>query len=525
MTTPLTNMTNPNLLAVNSLIKSFESHDVMVFQSVVDNKTVNWIRATDIARILDIKYIHRSIQNFDEDEKGWNQVQTLGGTQNIVFLTSDGVCRLLFNSTKPKAKIFRKWACAILNDINFNDSRELAKAIEIRPQVVKSEVYNETFIYIRIRLPEEYLSKISKEKDLSLNVIKPGIAYYLRQRNNGYNEEASDNGYFFYSFPMNSRQEAELIEKIYKLNFKETTVFGSTEYFDTVKLAKLLKFDEFVPNCYKNYLELAKRLFDYIVSLVKFNFPGYNHNGYIYTIQKKEHEENVVITTNRTEIFATPDTYPENKDVRDRATLFKQRTAIVKLHHITREVLQTFSSVSSAAALFNFTTPEAIRQAIVNNTILNGFAWREHHPTTDPELPKCTRTLNKILKRDAKTNEVIEEFESAAEAGKACFPVVTKHAIFNALRSGGTSCGYRWTYSDDNVLKVSTKPPSIRVKRTDKDGNVVIFNSVGLAAKSVQLSQSAISGTIRKGNTSAGYHFEYADEKNKKYYPHLDKVM
>jgi hypothetical protein len=228
-----------------------------------------------------------------------------------VFLTSDGVYRLLFNSKKPKAKNFRKWACAILNDINFNDSNELGKAIEVKPKpdiIKQSEVYNETFIYVRIRLPEEYLSKTSKEKDLSLNVIKPGIAYYLRQRNNGYNEEASDNGYFIYSFSLNSRQEAELIEKIYKFNFKDITVFGSTEYFDTEKLAKLLKFNEFVPHCYKSYLELAKVLFDYIVNLVKSNFIGYNNLGYIYNIQKKYEDlsstldDNVGITTSRTEI-------------------------------------------------------------------------------------------------------------------------------------------------------------------------------------------------------------------------------
>ena len=46
------------------------------------------------------------------------------------YLTSQGVYRLLYNSKKPEAKKFRKWAGAILDDIIFNESKELKKQLD-----------------------------------------------------------------------------------------------------------------------------------------------------------------------------------------------------------------------------------------------------------------------------------------------------------------------------------------------------------------------------------------------------------
>lgn len=305
---------NLNIISKNTIITSFESKEVVIFKTIENNNiTKNWIRAIDVAKVLNIKCIYSSVQNYDTDEKGLHEVQTLGGAQKMLFLTTDGIYRLLFNSKKPEAKKFRKWACKILNDVNFNNCQEIKKTLEIK--IVQNDLYNETNFYIRILLPKKYASKISKEKDLNINVIKPGIAFSLRKRNFGYNEEITDNGYFVFSFSMNSRPEAEAIEKIYKINFKDITVYGSTEYLDTTKLAIKLKFDDFIPNCYESYLKLAKLLFDYIVNLVKLNFSGYeNHFGYMYTIEEKIDSQlkltssgslesnDIILTTTRKEI-------------------------------------------------------------------------------------------------------------------------------------------------------------------------------------------------------------------------------
>lgn len=67
-----------------------------------------------------------TFKGIDEDERGLRKAYTPeGGTQQALFLTSQGVYRLLYNSKKEIAKKFRKWAGNILDDIIFNESEKL----------------------------------------------------------------------------------------------------------------------------------------------------------------------------------------------------------------------------------------------------------------------------------------------------------------------------------------------------------------------------------------------------------------
>lgn len=75
--------------------------------------------------------IHSSIQNFNERERVLRPTyDTMNRKQDTIFLTSDGIYRLLFNSKKPAAEEFRAWASNILDDIIFNKSAELQKKLK-----------------------------------------------------------------------------------------------------------------------------------------------------------------------------------------------------------------------------------------------------------------------------------------------------------------------------------------------------------------------------------------------------------
>ena len=47
-------------------------------------------RASDIGTVLELSNIHASIKDFDETEKVINSVYTLGGNQQVTFLTEKG---------------------------------------------------------------------------------------------------------------------------------------------------------------------------------------------------------------------------------------------------------------------------------------------------------------------------------------------------------------------------------------------------------------------------------------------------
>ena len=89
--------------------------------------------------------IHSTIQNYeDEDErvirKAYDSQMNL---QNTTFLTSQGVYRLLYNSKKEEAKKFRKWAGNILDDIIFNESRDLQLQLKEKQLELEEKTYEE----------------------------------------------------------------------------------------------------------------------------------------------------------------------------------------------------------------------------------------------------------------------------------------------------------------------------------------------------------------------------------------------
>jgi len=115
----------------NCIIKAFENNPISIIKENVDNKKLYCFKANDIAKVLDILNIRQSIQNYDEDERVVRKVYDPYGTlQDTIFLTSRGVYRLLYNSKKEIAKKFRKWASDILDDIIFNQSKELQRQLQ-----------------------------------------------------------------------------------------------------------------------------------------------------------------------------------------------------------------------------------------------------------------------------------------------------------------------------------------------------------------------------------------------------------
>ena len=120
--------------SANCIALAFENHPVFIFNDTIDNKKKYYFRAKDVGDILGIVNISSSIQNFTEKEKGLRKVDTIKGQQNVLFLTSNGVYRLLWNSKKKIAEKFRDWASEILDDIILNESNELKKQLKLKDQ-------------------------------------------------------------------------------------------------------------------------------------------------------------------------------------------------------------------------------------------------------------------------------------------------------------------------------------------------------------------------------------------------------
>ena len=71
----------------------------------------NWIEHSDVSKMM---------KSVDEDEKVKNIVRTLGGNQEMWFLTEDGLYEILMQSRKPIAKQFKKKVKKLLKDLRLN---------------------------------------------------------------------------------------------------------------------------------------------------------------------------------------------------------------------------------------------------------------------------------------------------------------------------------------------------------------------------------------------------------------------
>ena len=122
----------------NCIVKAFENNPISIISENIDNKKIYYFKASDIGKALELSNIAVSIQHYDEDERVIRKAyDTEKRMQNTTFLTSQGVYRLLYNSKKDVAKKFRKWAGNILDDIIFNESKELKIQLEKNAQQVK----------------------------------------------------------------------------------------------------------------------------------------------------------------------------------------------------------------------------------------------------------------------------------------------------------------------------------------------------------------------------------------------------
>ncbi len=107
------------------IIKAFENNNMQMHITIKGTREEPLFRASDIGAILDIATIRTSIKDFDNTEKAVHVMNTIGGDQKVLFLTEQGLYKLLFRSEKPIAKTFTKWVCNAIKEIRLTGKYEM----------------------------------------------------------------------------------------------------------------------------------------------------------------------------------------------------------------------------------------------------------------------------------------------------------------------------------------------------------------------------------------------------------------
>jgi len=112
------------------IVKAFNSNDLHTEIVIKGTQENPLFRASDIGEVLEISNIRSAIQHFDCSEKGVVTTDTLGGSQEVSFLTEKGLYKVLFKSRKPIAEKFQNWVCEIIKEIRLTGKYELEKQLE-----------------------------------------------------------------------------------------------------------------------------------------------------------------------------------------------------------------------------------------------------------------------------------------------------------------------------------------------------------------------------------------------------------
>lgn len=68
-----------------------------------------WFVAKDIAEILGYENSRTMTRRLDDDEKGVQNLHTLGGIQELTVINESGLYNAILGSNKPEARRFKKW--------------------------------------------------------------------------------------------------------------------------------------------------------------------------------------------------------------------------------------------------------------------------------------------------------------------------------------------------------------------------------------------------------------------------------
>ena len=86
-------------------IFNFHAHAVRI----LDKDGELWFVASDVASALEYSHTPHMLRHLDDDEKGVQIVDTLGGAQEVSTISESGLYSAILRSRKPEAKRFKKW--------------------------------------------------------------------------------------------------------------------------------------------------------------------------------------------------------------------------------------------------------------------------------------------------------------------------------------------------------------------------------------------------------------------------------
>ena len=441
-------------------------------------------RASDIGEILEMGNIRSTIQFFDETEKVVHTMDTLGGSQQVTFLTEKGLYKVLFKSRKPIAETFQNWVCDVIKEIRLKGVYDLKKQLETVNQNFDKTLEQEK----RLQKQEMLLNKFGygssvvyivrvKKYENGEYIVKIGESENLQNRYSAHKTDYGEDCLLLDCFEVYKRRQFEKFlhhhEKIKPNKVKD--------YPNHEKEIELFKIGNNL-----TYAMILKIIDDNIS-----NFKDMDKNDIIDIIDERNQK------------FLDKITNTSNNNIATSHLLQK----IQDLETLNKTLVDTNSKlVEKIEQLENRTKPPEI---------LTQTGFQEPLVTLGPRLQKI----------NPETMTLIKTYESVAECIKESNLKVKRPTIEKAIKENTVYQGFRWLYvgrnEDPNKIEniqptKITRPQNIGyIAKLDLNKTKIInvyLDRKTAASENGYQSTSSIDEPVKSGNPTRGFIYMVYDK-------------
>jgi prophage antirepressor-like protein len=417
------------------IVKAFTTNTMHT--EIVIKGTINdpLFRASDIAEILELNNFRSSITGFDDSEKVVRKSSTLGGLQEVTFLTEKGLYKLLFRSRKPIATQFQNWACDVIKEIRLNNFYNLEKEMEKKTDETIQQ------------LEDKHIQEIEQQK--------------IAEREKVLLKEYASIGSIVYVIRVKTHDDGKYIVKIgesrkgitgryaeHKKNYEECTlldcfVVGRSKDFEHFihhhELVRLNKVTDLQNHENENELFLIGQnlTYDRLNYLMTLNAKHFNNDD-VAKMELENEKLKMLIEMNENpnqngliqELIKTVhylsgqmERFEKiNKELCERINSMQIKTTtgfneplvtlgprLQKINPDTMQIIRVYESASEAMKENHDIKRPSLNKAVVENTVYHGYRWafvdRELDANVIHNLPPTKKTKQQNLGYIAQLNE------------------------------------------------------------------------------------------------------------------------
>lgn len=540
------------------IVKAFTTNKMHT--EIVIKGTINdpLFRTSDIAEILELNNVRSSVKGFDDSEKVVHKTPTLGGLQEVSFLTEKGLYKLLFRSRKPIASQFQNWACEVIKEIRLHGIYDLKKEMQQLEDKHKQEIEQQKITEREKVLLKEYASIGS-------------IVYVIRVK-------TLDNGKYIVKIG-ESRKGISGRYTEHKKNYEECTLLdcfavGRSKDFENFihhhELIRLNKVSDLQNHENENELFLIGENLTYasLNHLITSNAKHFNNddvakmeleneklklllemnatnnpNGFIQEFMKMVQQQSCQIQ----QLLGQMERFEKiNKELCERIHSMQVKTTtgfnqplvtlgprLQKINPDTMHIIRVYESASEAMKENHNIKRPSLNKAVVENTVYHGHRWafvdRELDASVVHNLPPTKKTKQQNLGYIAQLNESKTEIRNVYIDRKTAAHFngyESASALDNPVKNFTITKGFYYKLYDqcDEGLRHAFEQKINGKPLLYKNGihqcnlqNVIVreFECKYDCLKALSMSDKTLTKALTKGIQYNGYIFKEAGSKLK----------